>query len=102
MTITREVGLLDVMNVTNVTELSGRRVVILGLARQGTALARFLAQAGADVVVSDLRKEAALADRVAELDDLPIDFVLGKHPKRLLEGTDLLCLSGGEIGRAHV
>ncbi len=80
---------------TNDTELSGRRVVILGLARQGTALARFLAQAGARVTVSDLRKEAELADRMAELADLPVDFVLGKHPKRLLEGTDLLCLSGG-------
>jgi UDP-N-acetylmuramoylalanine--D-glutamate ligase len=32
---------------------------------------------------------------MAELADLPVDFVLGKHPKRLLEGTDLLCLSGG-------
>jgi UDP-N-acetylmuramoylalanine--D-glutamate ligase len=70
-------------------------VVILGLARQGTALARFLAQAGARVTVSDLRKEAELADQMAELADLPVDFVLGKHPKRLLEGTDLLCLSGG-------
>jgi UDP-N-acetylmuramoylalanine--D-glutamate ligase len=70
-------------------------VVILGLARQGTALARFLTQAGARVTVSDLRKEAELADQMAELADLPVDFVLGKHPKRLLEGTDLLCLSGG-------
>ncbi len=75
--------------------LSGKRVVILGLARQGTALARFLAQAGAKVTVSDLRKEAALADPLAELADLSIDYVLGKHPRRLLDGADLLCLSGG-------
>jgi len=39
------------------------QVVILGLARQGTALARFLVQAGAEVTVSDLRDEAALAGR---------------------------------------
>jgi UDP-N-acetylmuramoylalanine--D-glutamate ligase len=84
--------LLDVMEMT---DLSGRRVVILGLARQGTALARFLSQAGARVTVSDLRKEAELADRIAELADLPVEFVLGKHPKRLLDGADLLCLSGG-------
>jgi len=75
--------------------LAGKRIVILGLARQGTALARFLVQAGADVTVSDLRDEAALADRLAELADLPIRYVLSEHPLSLLDGTDLLCLSGG-------
>jgi UDP-N-acetylmuramoylalanine--D-glutamate ligase len=75
--------------------LAGKRVVILGLARQGTALARFLVQAGAEVTVSDLRDEAALADRLAELAGLPIRYVLGKHPFSLLDRADLLCLSGG-------
>lgn len=71
------------------------QVVILGLARQGTALARFLVQAGAEVTVSDRRDEAALANRLAELADLPIRYVLGEHPPTLLDGADLLCLSGG-------
>ena len=71
------------------------RVVILGLARQGTALARFLALAGAEVTVSDLQDEAALADYLAELADLPIRYVLGEHPLSLLDEADLLCLSGG-------
>jgi UDP-N-acetylmuramoylalanine--D-glutamate ligase len=75
--------------------LAGKRVVILGLARQGTALARFLAQAGAEVTVSDLRDEAALAGPLADLVGLPIQCVLGKHPRSLLDGVDLLCLSGG-------
>ena len=70
-------------------------VVILGLARQGTALARFMAQEGADVTVSDLRDENRLTTRIAELDDLPIRYVLGEHPLSLLDGADLLCLSGG-------
>ena len=75
--------------------LHGRRVIILGLARQGTALARFLAQAGAQVVVSDLRNEEALVDSLAELADLPISYELGGHTTGLLEGADLMCLSGG-------
>jgi UDP-N-acetylmuramoylalanine--D-glutamate ligase len=75
--------------------LAGKRVVILGLARQGTALARFLVQAGAEVTVSDLQDEAALADRLAELADLPIRYELGEHPLSLLDRADLLCLSGG-------
>ncbi|HIE39688.1 MAG TPA: UDP-N-acetylmuramoyl-L-alanine--D-glutamate ligase [Anaerolineales bacterium] len=76
-------------------ELRGKRVVILGLARQGTALARFLVRAGAEVTVSDLKDGAALTDRMAELADLPIRYVLGGHPESLLEGVDLVCLSGG-------
>jgi len=75
--------------------LSGRKVVILGLARQGTALARFLAQVGAEVTVSDRQGEAALADYLTELADLPIRYVLGEHPLSLLDKADLLCLSGG-------
>jgi UDP-N-acetylmuramoylalanine--D-glutamate ligase len=76
-------------------ELDGKRVVILGLARQGTALARFLVQAGATVTVSDLRSREELADQLAELQGLPVHYVLGEHPSSLLGKADLLCLSGG-------
>jgi UDP-N-acetylmuramoylalanine--D-glutamate ligase len=75
--------------------LKDKRVVVLGLARQGMALARFLVQAGAEVTVSDLRDEAVLTDRLAELAGLPIRYVLGEHPSSLLDRADLLCLSGG-------
>ncbi len=75
--------------------LAEKRVVVLGLARQGMALARFLVQAGAEVTVSDLQDEAVLADRLAELAGLPIRYVLGEHPSSLLDRADLLCLSGG-------
>jgi UDP-N-acetylmuramoylalanine--D-glutamate ligase len=76
-------------------ELAGKQVVILGLARQGVALARFLARTGAKVTASDLRDEAALADAMAELSDLPMCYVLGEHPPSLLDKADVLCLSGG-------
>ena len=76
-------------------KFSGKRVVILGLARQGVALARFLAQSGAKVTVSDLSDKAVLANEVSELQGLSIRYVLGEHPLSLLDGADLLCLSGG-------
>ncbi|MBN1954616.1 MAG: UDP-N-acetylmuramoyl-L-alanine--D-glutamate ligase [Anaerolineae bacterium] len=75
--------------------LDGKRVLVLGLARQGSALAHFLVREGAEVTISDLKDAAALAAPLAELAGLPIRYVLGKHPKNLLQGTDLLCLSGG-------
>jgi UDP-N-acetylmuramoylalanine--D-glutamate ligase len=70
-------------------------VVILGLARQGVALARYLAEQGAEVVVSDRQPAAQLAEPIAALSGLPIEFALGGHPASLLDGASLLCLSGG-------
>jgi UDP-N-acetylmuramoylalanine--D-glutamate ligase len=75
--------------------LSGKRVVILGLARQGKALARFAANVGADVVVSDLRAAADLRSNIDELSGLDIRYVFGEHPMSLLEGADVLAISGG-------
>jgi UDP-N-acetylmuramoylalanine--D-glutamate ligase len=73
----------------------GQRIVILGFARQGLALARYLAQAGAHVVVSDVQPAEKLAANIAALSDLTIEYALGGHPPDLLDGADLLCLSGG-------
>lgn len=72
-----------------------RRVVIVGLARQGKALARHFADQGAEVVVTDLRSREELHRAVDELADLPLEFVLGGHPDDLVARADLLCLSGG-------
>jgi UDP-N-acetylmuramoylalanine--D-glutamate ligase len=77
------------------SELAGKRVVILGLARQGKSLARYLAQNKVQVTASDLRDEVTLADALTELEGLPIRYVLGEHPASLLDGADLVCLSGG-------
>jgi len=74
---------------------AGHKVVILGLARQGSALARFFAGVGAKVVVSDLATPEKLQGEIASLDNLPIEFVLGSHPLSLLNDCALLCLSGG-------
>ena len=71
------------------------RCSIIGLAREGTALARFLAQRGAKVTVSDLKKEEELQPNIEKLKGLPIHFVLGGHPGEILNQTDVLFLSPG-------
>ncbi len=79
----------------------GRRVVILGAARQGLALARYLALHGAQVLLNDLRPLEELQAAQASLADLqgrtayPLEWVCGGHPLEVLEGADLLCISGG-------
>ena len=75
--------------------LNGKKVLILGLARQGKALARFATAVGAQVTISDLGSAEKLAEDVAELSDLPVCFVLGEHPQELLDGCDVIALSGG-------
>ncbi|MFP4395246.1 MAG: UDP-N-acetylmuramoyl-L-alanine--D-glutamate ligase, partial [Anaerolineales bacterium] len=72
-------------------------VVILGLARQGAALARFFAARGAEVTISDIRPADKLEAAMAALEEegLSLRYVLGEHPPELLDDCDLLCLSGG-------
>ena len=74
---------------------ANQRVVILGLARQGLALAKFFCDAGATVVVSDLASADALQNERNQLANLSIEYVFGDHPLSLLDNCDLLCLSGG-------
>jgi UDP-N-acetylmuramoylalanine--D-glutamate ligase len=71
------------------------RVVVIGLARQGKALARYLVQAGAEVVVNDRKSVDQMGEARADLEDLPVEYVFGGHPIELLDGADRLCLSGG-------
>ncbi len=73
----------------------GQRVLIIGAARQGLALARYLVSRGAVVTLNDQRNSDKLASAVDSLKDLPVQWALGGHPLDLLDHTDLVCLSGG-------
>ena len=57
--------------------LRGRAVTVLGFARSGIALARFLADAGARVTVYDGRDAADLAPAVAALEGRAVTLALG-------------------------
>jgi UDP-N-acetylmuramoylalanine--D-glutamate ligase len=85
---------------------AGQRVVILGAARQGMALARFFLMEGAFVTLSDTRSVEQLSAVCAELQafaaehvpagtQVRLRFALGGHPLSLLDDAALLCLSGG-------
>ncbi len=77
------------------SRFADKQIVILGLGRQGLALARFLHAAGAHVTISDRNRADQLAEEVAALGGLEIRLILGGHPSSLLDGCELLCLSGG-------
>jgi len=62
----------------------------LGLHGGGLESARYLAKAGALVTVTDLRDETVLSPSIAQLEGLPIRYVLGKHELADFSGADLV------------
>jgi UDP-N-acetylmuramoylalanine--D-glutamate ligase len=74
---------------------TGKRVLILGAARQGLAAARWLARHGAIVTLNDRRAAEEMALVCQSLSDTPVNWVLGGHPIEILDTTDVLCVSGG-------
>lgn len=77
------------------TDWTNKRVLILGAARQGQALARWLARHGARVTLNDLRPLDDMRASQAALSDVEVEWVLGGHPLELLDRVDLICPSGG-------
>jgi UDP-N-acetylmuramoylalanine--D-glutamate ligase len=67
--------------IRRVEDLRGLRATVMGLGLNGGGLAtaRFLAERGAIVTVTDMKDEIALADSISALSGLSIRYVLGKH-----------------------
>jgi UDP-N-acetylmuramoylalanine--D-glutamate ligase len=77
------------------TNWNNTHTLILGAARQGIALARWLSRHGSHVILSDLRSMEQLASACDLLADTNVEWAAGGHPIELLDGVDVLCLSGG-------
>jgi UDP-N-acetylmuramoylalanine--D-glutamate ligase len=73
----------------------GRPVAVLGLARSGVALARFLADRGAEVTVYDARPATELASAIDSLEGRPARLLLGPDvdPRAALAGAALVTTS---------
>jgi UDP-N-acetylmuramoylalanine--D-glutamate ligase len=73
----------------------GKHVVILGAARQGIALARYLVFHGAQVTVTDQKDEKDLRKVIEEFEGTGVNWMLGDHPVQLLDTADAVAPSGG-------
>lgn len=73
-------------------KFQGKRALVMGLGVHGGGLgvARFLAQQGAEVTVTDLRGPDLLKASIDALSDLPIQFVLGEHRDDDFRNADLV------------
>jgi len=75
----------------------GKRVTIMGLGLFGGGLgaARFFAENGAQVTVTDKRHEGDLKASMDQLADLPIRYALGKHDPEDFRRADVVVVNPG-------
>ncbi|MBU0612105.1 hypothetical protein KKB58_01605 [Patescibacteria group bacterium] len=76
----------------------GKRITVMGLGLLGRGLGytKFLAECGADLIVTDLKTKEQLATSVKALSKFPkIKFVLGKHRLEDFKDRDMVIKSAG-------
>jgi UDP-N-acetylmuramoylalanine--D-glutamate ligase len=92
-------------------DLRGKRVLVMGLGLQGSGMAsaRYAAQQGAIVRVTDMKAPEVLAPSVRALAGLPIEFILGQHRNEDFQWADMVIRNPGvpasspylQLARAH-
>jgi UDP-N-acetylmuramoylalanine--D-glutamate ligase len=75
--------------------LRGRRLLVVGLAREGTALARYLVRQGAQVVATDIKPPKAFGEGLTPLTEAGVELILGEHPPSLLDECEVMFVSPG-------
>lgn len=76
----------------------GKKITVMGLGLLGRGVgdAVFLAEAGADVIVTDLKSEDELSESVAKLNVYPnVRFTLGEHRLEDFENRDYILVAAG-------
>ena len=78
-------------------DLRGKRVLVMGLGLQGSGMAsaRYAAQQGALVRVTDMKTPEVLAPSVRALAGLPIEFILGQHRYEDFQWADIVIRNPG-------
>ncbi|HSN27944.1 MAG TPA: UDP-N-acetylmuramoyl-L-alanine--D-glutamate ligase, partial [Kofleriaceae bacterium] len=75
--------------------LENKKVVVVGLALTGVAVAKFCARRGARVTVTDGKPAEKLAEQMKLLDGVPVTWELGGHKLETFTGADLVVMSPG-------
>jgi UDP-N-acetylmuramoylalanine--D-glutamate ligase len=77
--------------------LKNKKITVMGLGlnQGGVGTARFLARAGAKVLVTDLKSEKELLPSLKKLRGLPIKYALGRHREEDFKNVDLIIQNPG-------
>lgn len=74
-------------------DFAGKNVTVVGLGIEGVDIVRYLARRGAHVTISDSKPRARLADRLQDVDGLPVSLSLGKNDERAVTLADAVFVS---------
>lgn len=75
--------------------LEGKKVVVVGLALTGVAVAKFCVRRGAKVTVTDGKPADKLTEQMKLLDGVPVTWELGGHKTETFTSADLVVMSPG-------
>lgn len=81
-------------------EIAGRKALVIGAARSGTASARFLTERGATVALNDRKPLNEWTQEALDLKTKGVGLIAGDPPSWLLDQIDLLVVSPGVPTRA--
>lgn len=83
----------------------GKKITVMGLGLLGRGVGdtEFLIEAGADLIVTDLKSEEQLKDSIKKLEELSIrmdsgnkiKYTLGEHKEEDFEGRDMILVAAG-------
>ncbi len=78
--------------IKNPEDLKNKRITIMGLGlnQGGLGVARFLAKAGAKILITDLKTEEELAPSLKKLKGFDIEYILGRHREEDFINTDMV------------
>ncbi|MGB6606797.1 MAG: UDP-N-acetylmuramoyl-L-alanine--D-glutamate ligase [Atribacterota bacterium] len=73
-------------------DLKDKRITIMGLGlnQGGLGVARFLAKAGAKILITDLKTEEELGSSLEKLKDFDVKYILGRHREEDFINTDMI------------
>ncbi len=76
-------------------DLKNKKMLVIGLGRSGVAAARYAAERGATVTVSDTKKESELGPYLEKLSGLAVKYSLGGNDPALMRSSDIIVVSPG-------
>jgi len=76
-------------------DLSGKRVLVIGLGKTGISTVRFLTEKGAVVSASDEKPASELEDATSALRDLKVNIQTGGHRLEIISQIDMVIPSPG-------
>ena len=75
-----------------IEDMKNKKITIMGLGlnQGGLGVARFLAKAGAKILITDLKTEKELEPSLEKLKDFDIKYILGRHREEDFINTDMV------------